>query len=134
MSVSNLADELGMSGPPCWRRVKRLKDAGILARKSWLVDPALVGLNVIVFATIRLTTHDEGVTIAFRAKVLELPEVLECYILLGTFDALIKIAAGDMKAYEAFYYNTLSRMPSVRETTLSVVMSEIKNTNILPIP
>src|SRR5690606_34178265 len=82
LSISELANQLGMSGPPCWRRVKRLKDEGILTHRSWHIDPAAVGLNVVVFATVRLATHDAAATTSFREKVLDIPEVMECYILL----------------------------------------------------
>ncbi len=133
LSISELADQLGMSGPPCWRRVKRLKDEGVLTHRSWHVDPASVGLNVVVFATVRLATHDAAATTSFREKVLDIPEVMECYILLGTSDVLVKIVAPDIKAYEAFYYDVLSQLPGVRETTSSVVMSAVKQTSALPI-
>lgn len=133
LSISELAEQLGMSGPPCWRRVKRLRDEGILTHRRWHVDPEAVGLDVVVFATLSLATHDEAATSAFREKVREVPEVLECYILLGGIDVLVKVVAKDIRSYEHFYYSTLSQLPGVRATTSSVVMTAVKQTHALPL-
>jgi Lrp/AsnC family transcriptional regulator len=134
MSMSELAEQLSMSGPPCWRRVKRLRDAGVLTHRSWHVDPESVDLNVVVFATLSLTAHDVASISAFREKIRDIPAVLECYILLGGIDVLVKIMAKDIKSYEELYYSTLSQLPGVRATTSSVVMSTVKKIDALPIP
>lgn len=133
LSVSELADRLGMTPPPCWRRVKRLKDEGYLTRLAWLVDADKLGLSVIVYATVKLATHDRNATNAFREQVGQFPEVQECYILLGGIDVLLKIRTASIKAYESFFYERLSQLPSVREVTSSVVLSEVKCTTALPI-
>lgn len=133
LSIAELADELGMTTPPCWRRVKRLKEAGVLKRQIWQLDAALLGLNVTIMASIKLAAHDSNATTAFREQVQDLPEVLECYVLLGSIDVLAKIVVPDMPYYEDFFYNKLSRLPSVREVTSSVVMTEVKNSSVLPL-
>ncbi|MBS0420074.1 MAG: Lrp/AsnC family transcriptional regulator [Proteobacteria bacterium] len=133
LSVSELADCLGMTPPPCWRRVRRLKEAKILQRQVWLVDAKAVGLNVTIYASVKLETHDSQATAAFRRRVQTLPEVLECYILLGSPDALLKIVVSDMSSYEKFFYSRLSQIPGVREVSSSVVMSEVKKTTHIPL-
>lgn len=133
LSASDLADRLGMTPPPCWRRVKRLKDSGILARQIWHLDPERLGLAVTIFATVKLATHDAAATTAFRTEIRKLPEVLECYVLLGTIDVLLKIVVPEIRYYEEFFYRQLSQLPSVREVTSSVVMSEVKHTAALPL-
>lgn len=133
LSIAELADELGMTSPPCWRRVKRLKEAGVLVRQTWRLDAALLGLNVTIMASIKLAAHDSDATAAFRKQVQDLPEVLECYVLLGSIDVLAKIVVPDMRYYEDFFYNRLSQLPSVREVTSSVVMTEVKNSSVLPL-
>ena len=133
LSVNELAERIGMTPPPCWRRVRRLRDAGILLKQIWLVDAKAVGFSVTIFASVKLATHDGAATTAFRKKIRELPEVLECYVLLGTPDALLKIVVADMKYYEDFFYKRLSQIPGVREVTSSVVMSEVKKTTCLPL-
>jgi len=133
LSVSELADKVGMTAPPCWRRVKRLKDEKILDRKIWLLNAEAVGLAVTVYANVQLTTHDSEATTAFKAEIQKLPEVQECYILLGQSDVLLKILVTDIKYYEEFFYRRLSQIPGVREVTSSVVMSEVKKTTKLPL-
>ncbi len=133
LSVSELANRLGMTTPPCWRRVRRLKEEGVLKRQAWIVDPEAAGVNLIVYATIRLATHDAKATQRFRDQIKTWPEVMECYILLGTIDVLVKIAVSDMKYYEEFFFQKLSQLPSVREVNSSVVVSEVKSTSSLPL-
>ena len=133
LSVNELADRIGMTPPPCWRRVRRLRDAGILLKQIWLVDAKAVGFSVTIFASVKLATHDGAATAAFRKRIRELPEVLECYVLLGTPDALLKIVVSDMNYYEDFFYKRLSQIPGVREVSSSVVMSEVKKTTRLPL-
>lgn len=133
LSASQVAERLGMTPPPCWRRIRRLKDEGILSKQVWLVDPAKIGLGVTIYAMVRLVTHDKTATTAFREKVQTYPEVQECYILLGSVDVLIKIVVVDIKAYEEFFYNHLSQLPGVREVTSSAVLTKVKDTTALPI-
>ncbi|MBY8826202.1 Lrp/AsnC family transcriptional regulator [Sphingomonas colocasiae] len=133
LSIAELADRLGMTPPPCWRRVKRLKDEGVLRRQTWIVDPEAIGINLIVYATIRLAAHDATATQQFRDRIKTWPEVLECYILLGAIDVLVKIAVKDIKYYEEFFFKKLSQLPGVREVNSSVVVSGIKDTTALPL-
>lgn len=133
LSVAQLADRLNMTPPPCWRRVRRLKDAGVLQKQIWLVDPKAVGLEVIIFATVKLAAHDAAATAAFREQIKLLPEILECYILLGSVDTILKIVVKDINYYEQFFYNKLSQLPGVREVNSSVVMTEVKSTSQLPL-
>ncbi len=133
LSASDIADHLGMTPPPCWRRIKRLRDDGILDRQVWLANPELLGFGVTMYATVKLATHDADATTAFRQAVQTYPEVQECYILLGAIDVLLKVVAKDIQAYEAFFYNHLSQLPGVREVTSSVIMTEVKKTTALPV-
>lgn len=133
LAINALADKLGMTSPPCWRRVQRLREAGILDRRIWLVDPAKLGLDTVIYVTVKLTTHDREATNAFREAVRELPEVLECYILLGAIDALLKVRVADVKDYERIFYDRLSQLPAVREFESSVVLSEVKLTHGVPV-
>lgn len=133
LTVNALAEALGMTPPPCWRRVKRLKEAGCLRRQVWLVDPEAVGLKVTIYANVKLVAHATEATTAFREKVRAIPEVVECYILLGSTDVLLKIIVPDIKYYEALFYERLSQLPGVREVTSSVVMTQVKATTVLPL-
>ncbi len=133
LSISSLAQQVNMTAPPCWRRVKRLKDLGVLQQQIWIVDAERVDLSITIFATIKLATHDSAATTAFREQISRLPEVLECYVLLGSIDVLLKIVVRDVAYYETWFYERLSQIPGVREVTSSVVMSEVKKTHSLPL-
>ncbi|WP_430446756.1 Lrp/AsnC family transcriptional regulator [Sphingorhabdus contaminans] len=133
LSISALADKLDMTAPPCWRRVQRLRDEGILDRRIWLVDPEKLGRGTIIYVTVKLANHDRAATTAFRAAIQKLDEVLECYILLGGIDALIKIRVPNVKDYERIFYDRLSQLPAVREFESSVVLSEVKQTTEIPV-
>ncbi|MDT9598475.1 Lrp/AsnC family transcriptional regulator [Sphingosinicella rhizophila] len=133
LSISELSDRLGMTPPPVWRRVRRLKNEGVLERQVWTVNAEAVGVNLIVYATIRLAAHDPEAVRAFRDQIQAWPEVLECYILLGEIDVLVKIAVADIKCYEEFFFQKLSQLSVVREVNSSVVVSNIKNTASLPL-
>lgn len=132
LSVAELAERLNMTPPPCWRRVRRLKDLGVLKKQVWVVSPEAVGLDVTIFATVKLATHDEAATAAFREQVKLLNEIMECYILLGTVDTILKIIVPNIKYYEQLFYRKLSQLPGVREVNSSVVMTEVKQTSQLP--
>lgn len=134
LSVSEVAEAIGMTPPPCWRRIRRLKEAGYLARQVWLVDPEKVGLGVTIYAAVKLAAHDKAATTAFRREVQTFAEVVECYILLGGIDVLVKIVVPDIKYYEELFYDRLSQLPGVREVTSSVVLTEVKKTTALSIP
>nr|WP_298728967.1 Lrp/AsnC family transcriptional regulator [uncultured Steroidobacter sp.] len=132
LSIADLAKKLHMTTPPCWRRVRRLKDAGVLERQVWLVNGPAIGFNAYVYAAIKLATHDSQAVSRFRERIKTWPEVLECYVLLGAIDVLVKIVVPDIQFYEDFFFKKLSQLPGVREVNSSVVMSEIKRTTKLP--
>jgi Lrp/AsnC family transcriptional regulator len=133
LSISELSHKLKMTPPPCWRRVRRLKDAGVLQRQVWLVNPAAIGLNTFVYAAVKLAAHDQQAVLRFRERIKDWPEVLECYVLLGATDVLVKVVVRDIQYYEDFFFKKLSQLPGVREVNSSVVMSEIKKTASLPV-
>lgn len=133
LSIADLAKKLQMTTPPCWRRVRRLKEAGVLERQVWLVNAPAIGFNAYVYAAIKLATHDAQAVLRFRERIKTWPEVLECYVLLGAIDVLVKIVVPDIRFYEDFFFKKLSQLPGVREVNSSVVMSEIKRTTRLPV-
>ena len=132
LTVSELAAEVGLSTSPCWRRLKRLEDAGVLKRRVAILDHNRLGLDVIVFAEVKLEAHGHEALPNFQNAVEKLPEVLECYTVLGEMDFLLKVVATDVHAYERFLYHLLS-LPAVREVNSKMVVSEIKCTNELPL-
>ena len=132
LTVSELAVKIGLSTSPCWRRVNRLFDTGILKKRVEILNRNQLGLDVIVFAEVRLEAHGRDALPNFQKAVEKLPEVLECYTVLGEIDFLLKVVAMDIHAYERFLHHLLS-LPAVREVNSKMVVSEIKCTNELPL-
>lgn len=134
LSAAELALTLGMSQSPCWRRIQRLKDEGYIKREVALVDRKRVGLNAQIFAHVKLSAHGRTHLADFAKAVQSYPEVLECYVLMGPVDFLLRIVTEDMEAYERFFFDRLSNLPGVQEINSTVALSEIKSTTALPLP
>lgn len=133
LSTSEIAERVGMSQSPCWRRVQRLKDEGVIRAQVALVDRKKVGLNAQVFAQVKLNAHGRQHLEEFSAAIRRFPEVLECYVLMGTVDFLLRIVTADIEAYERFFFEKLSRVAGIQEVNSVVALSEIKATTALPV-
>lgn len=98
-----------------------------------VLDREKVGLTTMVFAHVKLTSHGRSNLSAFAEAVKSFPEVMDCYVLLGNVDFLLRIVAEDIKAYEQFFFEKLSQLPGIQEVTSSIVLSDTKHTTALPI-
>ena len=134
LSTAAIAEKVGLSSSPCWRRIDRLEREGFIKRKVALVDRRKIGLNAQIFAQIKLNAHGRANLDEFTTAIRAFPEVLECYVLMGSVDFLIRIVATDIEAYERFFFDRLSQLPGVQEVNSTVALSEIKATTELPIP
>ena len=134
LSTAAVAEKVGLSASPCWRRIDRLEREGFIRRKVALVDRRKIGLNAQIFAQIKLNAHGRANLDEFAEAIRGFPEVLECYVLMGSVDFLIRIVATDIEAYERFFFDRLSQLPGVQEVNSTVALSEIKATTALPIP
>ncbi len=132
-TTSQIAERVGLSSSPCWRRIDRLEREGYIKRRVALVDRKKVGLDAHVFAQVKLNAHGRANLDEFSAKIREFPEVLDCYVLMGSIDFLIRVVAADIEAYEKFFFEKLSQLPGVQELNSIVALSEIKATTELPI-
>ncbi len=128
-----VGERIGLSQSACWRRIQRLRDAGVVADQPALLDREKVGFDTMIFAQVKLTSHGRSKLSDFAEAVRSFPEVLDCYVLLGGVDFLLRIVAEDIKAYERFFFEKLSQLPGVQEITSSIALSEIKRTTALPI-
>jgi Lrp/AsnC family transcriptional regulator len=133
ISTATLAERLHMSQSPCWRRVNRLQEAGVIQRKVALIDRQALGMEVVVFATINLTQTGRQNLLAFERDVERYPEVVECYTMTGIWDYVLKIVTRDIRHYEDFVRNTLTASDMIRELHSHIAVTEIKNTTALPI-
>ena len=134
LSVAEIADKVGLSASPCWRRIKRLEDEGVILRRAAVLDPERLGLGLMVFAHVKLSAHGRQNLSQFEAAVSDLPPVIECFTVSGEFDYLIKIVLADMRGYETFLRQGLLQMPAVQEVHTSFVITRVKATTALPLP
>lgn len=133
LSAAEVAERVGMTTSTCWRRITRLEEQGVIRNRVTLLDREKVGLNVTVFSRVKLAAHGRDTLGRFEQAVREHPEVLECYTLMGDTDFLLRICVRDIKAYEAFFLDHLSKMPGVESVHSSIALSTIKETTALPL-
>jgi Lrp/AsnC family transcriptional regulator len=133
LSAAEIAERLGMTASTCWRRVSRLQELGVIRKRVALLDREKMGLNVLVFSHVKLTGHGRDALLKFEQAVRQHPEILECYTLMGETDFLLRIVCRDIKAYEAFFLDHLSRFPGVQSVHSSIALSVIKETTALPV-
>ena len=132
-SNAEVAKSVGLSEAPCWRRTQRLNREGLIAAQVCLLDRHKVGLNTQVFAMIKLTAVGRSNLSEFSDAIRQFPEVLDCYVLMGTVDFMLRIVTSDIEAYERFFFEKLSKVPGIQDINSMVALSEIKSTTQLPL-
>ncbi len=133
LSTSALAERINVSQSPCWRRVNRLEQEGIIRSRVALLDRNALGMEVVVFATINLTSTGRQNLLEFERDIVRHPEVMECYTMTGIWDYMLKIVTRDIRHYEEFVRNTLTASPAIRELHSHMAVTEIKNSTELPL-
>jgi Lrp/AsnC family transcriptional regulator len=133
LSVAEVAARTGLSTTTCWRRIQALEQSGVIKGRVALLDRAALGLDVTIFAHVKLSTQGRDAIAAFAEAIRERPEVLDCYTTMGEWDFMLRVVTRDIKAYEAFYLDHLSKLPNVQSINSSVTVTVIKETTILPI-
>jgi Lrp/AsnC family transcriptional regulator len=133
INAGELGEKIGLSQSAVWRRMQSLREQGVIVDQPVKIDRQKVGLNTMVFAHVKLTSHGRSNLAEFSDAVRQYPEVLDCYVLLGNVDFLLRIVTEDIKAYEQFFFEKLSQLPGIQEVNSSIVLSDIKHTTVLPI-
>jgi Lrp/AsnC family transcriptional regulator, cysteine-sensing transcriptional activator len=132
-STAAIAEKINLSQSPCWRRINRLEQDGLIKGRVAILDRAALGMEVVVFATINLTSTGRQNLLEFEQAIVGHPEVTECYTMTGIWDYMLKIVTRDIRHYEEFVRNTLTASPSIRELHSHMAVTEIKNTTELPL-
>lgn len=133
-SVSEIAASVGLSQTPCWRRIKRMKDAGVIVSVIAHVDREALGLAFTSYAFVKLTTPSRENMQRFDALVARWPEVVTCERVTGAVDYLIKVVAADIKEYDAFLREKLLDSDLVSDVQSRIVVSTVKETWAVPLP
>lgn len=130
--VAELAEHVGLSSTPCWKRIKRLESAGYISRRVAILDRELLGLGVTVMVAIRSARHSEEWLKSFAECVARIPEVVEFYRMSGNVDYMLKVVARDIADYDRIY-RKLIKTVDIHDVSSSFAMQEIKATTALPL-
>jgi len=133
-STAELAEKVGLSQSPCWRRVQRLKEAGYIRAQVALLNRTLLGYELVIFAFLKFATRTEEKREEFLGKLELIPEIMEAHTIFGEMDVLIKVIAPSMSWYQTFVFNNLMKLPGFIDIRSTVTLAEIKSTTMIPVP
>lgn len=128
LSMTELADKVGLSATPCTERVRRLEREGVITGYHARLNPAAVGKAMLVFVELKMATKSDEVFNQVKRRIAAVPEVLECHLVSGDFDYLIKARIGEMTQYRRLLGNILLKLPGATESRSYIVMEELKET------
>jgi Lrp/AsnC family leucine-responsive transcriptional regulator len=128
-----LSEAVGLSPAPCLRRVRALEERGVIRKHVTLLDPGAVGLPVSVFVNVSLERQVEKALQRFESAILTRPEVMECYLMTGDADYLLRVVCADLVAYERFLLDHLTQIPGVASIRSSFALKQVKYSTALPL-
>ncbi|MBO9629143.1 Lrp/AsnC family transcriptional regulator [Shinella sp. WSJ-2] len=132
MSIADLAEATGLSASPCWRRINELKESGVIKGTVALVDAPSLGLAVNVFVQVSLKQQDRQSLDIFDAAIRTKPEIVECYLMTGEADYMLRVVVEDLSKFQALVVDFLTLIPCVANIRSSFALSQIKYTTALP--
>jgi len=132
LAVADVAKKVGLSTTPCWRRIQKLEEEGVIQRRVAVLNPEKVNTRVNVFISIRTSSHSLEWLKRFSEVVQEFPEVVEFYRMSGDIDYLIRVVVPDIAAYDAFYKKLIAKI-EIRDVSSAFAMEQIKYTTQLPL-
>ena len=132
LAVADLAKKVGLSTTPCWRRIQKMEEDGVIRGRVALLDPVKINTKVTVFVSVRTNTHSIEWLRRFSEVVVEFPEVVEFYRMSGDVDYLLRVVVPDIAAYDAFYKRLIAKI-EIRDVSSSFAMEQIKYTTQLPL-
>ena len=133
LSVAEIADRVGLSSSPCWRRIKRLEDAGIIQKRVTILDRQKLGLSFEVYCTVKLALPTKDNLDAFDRAISDMPEVVQCATVTGAADYELRIVTRDMPAFDSFLREKLLSLGLVSNIESRIVVRSVKNTTASPL-
>jgi Lrp/AsnC family transcriptional regulator len=132
LPVAEIGKQIGLSTTPCWRRIQKLEEAGVIQRRVAVLDPKKVNVGVTVFVSITTSRHTQEWLERFHEALKDLPEVVEFYRMSGQVDYLLRVVVPDIERYDAFYKKLISKI-ELSDVSSSFAMEQIKYTTALPL-
>lgn len=134
ITISELGERVGLSATPCARRVDRLEASGVISGYGARVDPVRLGLPVTIFVSVELDRQDRDAITAFESAVRDFDEVMECYLMTGSRDVLLRVVAADLAAFDAFLEERLMQVPGIRNLRSNFALRTMVRRTALPRP
>lgn len=132
-SIQDLADAVGLTTNPCWRRVRRLEDQGVIRARIAIIDPIKVGLGMTSFVRIHTNQHTKDWLENFKRSINKIPEIVECHRMTGDVDYLLKILVRDLPHYDAVYQRLLDLVPDLKDVSSAFSMEHLKDNNLIDV-
>ncbi len=133
ISAVELAQKVGLSHTPCWRRVKQLEASGAIMERAVILDPRIMGFDITVFANVRLKAHDEDTLVALEQAARDRQEIVDCFSMSGESDYILRIVVPSIENYEVFLKKVLLHLPGVASVSSHFALKCVKKTTKLPI-
>lgn len=133
LNINEIAEKVGLSHTPCWRRIKKMQESGVIKSQVCHLDSEKIGLDVSIFVFVRLDVHSAEVLESFEKATLCVPQIMQSYTMSGEFDYLLRVVVGSVREYEKTVKGKLLQLPHVGVMNSHFALSEIKNTTELPI-
>jgi len=133
LSAAEIAEHVGLSQSPCWRRINRLQEEGYISGGVATLNRKKLGLKVVVFVQVKLSMHGWNMLNEFEEAIVSFPEVLECWTISGGMDFTLRVVTKDIDSYEHFLRRKLLQLPHIKEAQSNFTMTEVKNTTELPL-
>jgi Lrp/AsnC family transcriptional regulator len=133
VNTTDLAEKVGLSQSPCWRRLQRLKDEGYIKKQVAILDRTKFGSSLYIFAYLRMATLTEKQREKFLRNIQVVPEILECHTVFGEMDIVMKVLAQSLEWYQKFIFDTILKLPGVQDIQSTVTLMELKSTTEIPL-
>jgi Lrp/AsnC family transcriptional regulator len=133
LSTADLAERVGLSQSPCWRRIQRMRDEGYIQAQVAILDREKLGFHMQIFALVKMTTLTDEKRAEFIKAIKNTPEILECYTVFGEMDVMLKVLAPDVNWYQDFIFSTILKLPGVVDVRSTVTLQQTKFTTAVPL-
>jgi len=133
LSTAEVAERVGVSQSPCWRRIQRLRDEGYIKATVAIVDRQKLGFQIQIFAQVKMLRLTEEARAEFFRQIENVPEIVECYTVFGEMDVMMKVIAPDVLWYQEFIFSVLMKLPGVQDVRSIVTLLEAKSTTAIPL-
>jgi Lrp/AsnC family transcriptional regulator len=134
LPIQQIAERVGLSVNPCWRRIRQMEQSGVIQKRVALVNPEKVGLGLTVYVRVKTNQHSAAWAKKLNEVIAAMPEILECHRIGGDVDYLLKVVVEDMAGYDRTYRELIDRLPSLADVSALFSMERLKSVTGLPIP